>query len=243
MVGFAAMILTLACTVAWSPVIYAQSLGKSPEKSNPAKTEIALPARDLTGVWMESGNEITFSPTDPPLQPWAQEKFESAKPGYGPRASADSHDPILKCLPPGMPRIMLFSFPIQIVQTPGQVIMIFEYDHFVRQIYMNRQDHPKDFDPSWMGDSVGRWEGNTLVVDTVGLNDKSWLDQVGHPHSDALHIVERLRRVDHDTLQNDITFDDPKTYTKPWTGRQIFKLKPSWHLMEFVCEDTMEPSR
>jgi hypothetical protein len=86
-----------------------------------------------------------------------------------------------------------------------------------------------------MGDSVGWWEENTLVVDTAGLNDKTWLDQVGHPHSDALHVVERIRRIDRETLQDDLTIDDPKAYKKPWTGQQVFKFRPAWHLLEYVC--------
>jgi len=142
-----------------------------------------------------------------------------------------------------VPRILLMPFPLQIVQTPGQMIMIFEYDHYVRQIYLDRREHPKDLSPTWMGDSIGRWEGSTLVVDTTGFNGNAWLDQVGHPHSEALHLVERYRRVDHDTLQVDVTIDDPKAYTKSWTGRQTFKLRPGWHLIEYVCEDNMDVPR
>jgi hypothetical protein len=186
---------------------------------------------------MERETRNAFTDQEPPMRPQAQAKYNAAKPGYGPRASAQSQDPILSCLPPGIPRIMLIPFPIQIVQTPALIVMIFEYDHFVRQIYMDRREHPKDLDLTWMGDSIGRWERDTLVVDTVGLNDKTWLDQVGHPHSDALHVVERIRRPDHDTLVDDITIDDLKAYTKPWTGQQIFKLKPNWRLIEYVCED------
>ena len=146
--------------------------------------------------------------------PWAEEKYKSVRPGYGPRATPDSEDPILNCLPPGVPRIMLIPFPMQVIQLPGEVILLFEYDHYIRHVYLDRREHPKELDLTWMGDSIGWWEGNTLVVDTAGLNDKTWLDQVGHPHSDALHVVERIRRVDHDTLQDDLTIDDPKAYKK-----------------------------
>ena len=197
---------------------------------------------DLSGVWIGRENAITFSASEPPLQPWAKAKFESVKPGYGRHASPDSEDPILNCLPPGVPRIMLIPFPVQIVELPTQVLMVFEYDHFVRQIDMTRQSHPKDLDATWMGDSIGKWDGDTLVIDTVGLNDKTWLDQVGHPHSSALHVVERLRRVNHDTLQDSLTIDDPKTYTKPWTGQQTFTLRPGWKIKEYVCEDNMPES-
>jgi hypothetical protein len=194
---------------------------------------------DLSGIWLEKQNANTLSLKEPPMTPWAEGKFKAVKPGYGPRATPDSQDPILSCYPPGVPRIMLIPFPVQIVQAPGQVIMIFEYDHFVRTIYLDRRDHPKNLNPTWMGDSIGHWEGDTLVIDTVGLNDKTWLDQVGHPHSDALHVVERLRRVDHDTLTDDVTIDDPKAYARSWSGQQVFKLKPAWHLLEYVCEDNM----
>ncbi len=166
-------------------------------------------------------------------------------PATAPHAGSESQDPILsflRCDPPGIPRLLLLPFPMQIVQIPGQVMMLFEYDHFIRQIFFDRRTHPGDLDPTWLGDSVGHWEGNTLVVDTVGLNDKTWLDQVGHPHSDALHVVERIHRVDHDTLTDDLVIDDPKAYTKSWKGQQTFKLKPAWHLMEYVCEDTLNRS-
>jgi hypothetical protein len=132
---------------------------------------------------------------------------------------------------------------LQIVQVPGEVLMIFEYDHFIRAIYTDGRPHPKDLDPTWMGDSIGKWEGDTLLVDTIGFNDKTWLDMVGHPHSEALHLSERIRRVDHDTLQDDLTINDPKAYTKPWSGQQIFELKPSWRLGEYICEDNMTDPR
>jgi hypothetical protein len=222
-----------------SPLVSAQTTGRT----TAAEARVSASSRELSGVW-SGGQADTFSPNDPPLQAWAEAKFRSVKPGYGPHASALSDDPLLDCLPPGVPRILLIPFPMQIVQIPGEVIMLFEYDHYVRHIYVDRREHPKDIDPTWMGDSIGKWEGDTLVVDTVGLSDKSWLDQVGHPHSDALHVVERVRRVDHETLQDDITIDDPKAYTKPWTGQRTFKLRPGWHLMEYICEDHMEePNR
>jgi hypothetical protein len=202
-----------------------------------ATIQAAFSPRDLSGVWMERQNTIAFSPQEPPLLPWAEEKYKKSKPGYGPRATPDSEDPILNCLPPGVPRIMLIPFPMQIIQIPGEVILLFEYDRNIRHIHLDRREHPKDLDLTWMGDSIGRWEGNTLVVDTVGLNDKTWLDQVGHPHSDALHVIERLRRTDADTLEDDVTIDDPKAYKKPWTGQQMFKRRPTWHLLEYVCAD------
>jgi hypothetical protein len=228
----------------WNPVavilsavsIFAQPLfPQSPPIHSSPKTQAGFSPRDLSGVWMERQNTIAFSSQEPPLMPWAEEEFKTVKPGYGPRATADSEDPILNCQPPGVPRIMLIPFPMQVIQVPGEVIMLFEYDHYIRHIYLDRRAHPKELDLTWMGDSIGWWEGDTLVVDTIGLNDKTWLDQVGHPHSDALHVVERIRRIDRDTLQDDLTIDDPKAYKKQWAGQQVFKLRPTWHLLEYVC--------
>jgi hypothetical protein len=237
--SLAAMSFAVCLPLACSSCRFAEAMGNRTSLRVP----VAGRARDLSGVW-SGENAFTFSPGAPPLQPWAEAKFKTVKPGYGPRASWDSNDPVLDCLPPGMPRILLMPFPVEIVQMPNQVIMLFEYDHFVRYIYTDRREHPSNMKPTWMGDSIGSWEGDTLVVDTVGFNDKSWLDQVGHPHSDALHLVERIRRVDRETLQDDIEIDDPKAYSRAWNGQQTFKLRPGWHLREFICEDHMdEPSR
>lgn len=227
-------LLTIAYAVCCSTFIGQAVPREAPSVARPSATHV-----DLSGVWLFRQQLDTFSSAEPPMQPWADAKYKSVKPGYGPHASADSQDPIQSCLPPGMPRILLIPFPVQIVQTPSEVIMLFEYDHFVRRIELNRSAHPKNMVPTWMGDSIGKWEGNTLVVDTTGLVESSWLDQVGHPHSDALHIIERIRRTDHDTLQDDVTIDDPKTYTKKWSGQQVFKLRPGWHILEYVCQDLM----
>jgi hypothetical protein len=239
-VGSVAAIGCAVCvSLVWALCTCAQAMGNTTS----SRLSVEGRARDLSGVW-SGENAITFSPEVPLLQPWAEAKFKTMKPGYGPRASWDSNDPVLDCLPPGMPRILLMPFPVEIVQMPSQVIMLFEYDHFVRHIYTDRREHLKNMKPTWMGDSIADWEGDTLVVDTIGFNDKSWLDQVGHPHSDALHLVERIRRVDRETLRDDIEIDDPKAYLQAWNGQQTFKLRPGWHLREFICEDHMdEPGR
>jgi len=177
------------------------------------------------------------------MTPWGEARFNAAKPNgnNSPRAVslAETNDPIYKCFPPGVPRIysVRLGAPFEIMQVPGRVVMIFEYDHFVRQIYTDGRQHPTDLNATWMGDSVGKWEGNTLVVDTVGFNDKTWLDALGHPNSDALHLVERIRRISHEAMIDDMTIDDPKAYTKPWTAHTVFELKPDWNLAEYVCED------
>ena len=174
---------------------------------------------------------------DPPFLPGVEELFKArdlenlqADPDVGP-------DPTQRCIPPGIPRTMLQPFPWEIVQARDRVIMIFEYQSLVRQIFMDGREHPKDLEPTYMGHAIGKMEGDTLVVDTVGFNDKTWLDPKGLPHSEALHVVERIRRVDHDTLNVGYTIDDPKSYAKPWTAQVVFKLHPEWQIQEYVCAE------
>src|ERR1700723_361668 len=143
------------------------------------------------------------------------------------------------CFPPGMPRLYLQPFPMEIIQVPGRVIMLFEFSHFIRQIYTDGRKHNTALGPTWLGDAIGHWDGDTLVVDTIGFNDKTWLDRAGHPHSADLHLVERIRRVDDKTLTDDISIEDPKAYTKPWGGQITFQLRPTWNITEMVCEDNV----
>jgi hypothetical protein len=215
---------------------------------------------DLSGVWLGRGIQ-TYNPDDPmgktledgtPYQPWALAKLKSQRPGAGPNGTfEDTTDPALKYSDPdGYPRALLHPFKIKIVQTPDFVYFLFQYNQYWRPIAMNRE-HPKDPDPTWWGDSIGRYDGDTLVVDSVGFNDKTWLDPVGRPHTEALHIVERFRRVDHETLEDDLTFDDPGAYVRPWTGKVVFKLDPVGKMVEMVYtmsdeihfqNDIMKPS-
>lgn len=146
-------------------------------------------------------------------------------------------DPTERCIPPGIPRTMFQPFPWEIVQARDRVIMIFEYQSLIRQIFTDGRGHPKDLEPTYMGNATGKFEGDTLVIDTIGFNDKTWLDPMGLPHSDAMHVVERLRRVDHDTLVDEYTINDPKAYTKSWTAQRTFKLKPDWQIQEYVCTE------
>jgi len=212
-----------------------------------AKPQAAASTHDLTGIWFPPRTAkgflpYSFSPEEPPpMQPWAAKRCELVGCGTGPlgRANDDSRDPYLtSCAPFGIPRLLNHLDPFEIFEAKGRIIMFFETGNSVRQIWIDGRGHPADLDPTWMGNSIGKWEGGTLVVDTIGINDKSWLDTAGHPHSDALHMVERIRRVDQNTLENSITFDDPKTYTRPWSSKIIYKLHPEWSLREdTVCED------
>jgi hypothetical protein len=218
--------------------------------AQPGKAGSAAP--DISGVWnMQNTPQTrylayTFSAEEPSMTAWAQEQFQLNKPSFGPRAVEDSNDPVnpttisaLGCFPPGVPRIYLQPFPMEIIQTSGRVMIFYEFSHLVRQIFIDGRKHNTDLGATWMGDSIGKWEGDTLVVDTIGFNDKTWLDRAGHPHSTELHVTERIRRPDHDTLQIAVTMDDPKAYTKPWGGNMTFKLRPTWNITEMVCEDNV----
>ena len=190
-----------------------------------------LDPHDLSGMWEffnsvpGQGTYATPSKTPPAMTEWAKARYDAAEPGYGPKAQTGGNDPILKCYPPGSPRILFFPQPFEIVQTPDRVFMFFERDHAWRQIWTDGRGHTKDQDPTWMGDSVGKWEGDTFVVDSVGFNDKSWLDFYGDPHSDGLHLIERYKRLDDKTMTLQLIIEDPKAYTTTWTGdTKIYKL-------------------
>ena len=187
---------------------------------------------DLSGVWQGGGSigDIAqgLAPgATIPLLPAAKKILDA-------RQSKD--DPEANCLPTGVPRIA--PYPWRILQTPTHTFFLFEANiHSYRQIFMDGRQHPEDPDPTWYGHSIGRWEGDTLVVDTVGFNDKSWFDFRGHPHTERLHTVERYRRTNTNTLVNEITIDDPGAYSAPFTVTFSAVLKPGDELMEYICQE------
>jgi hypothetical protein len=123
------------------------------------------------------------------------------------------------------------------VQYGSYVALLFEQSNWFHVVAMGR-DHPKDLDPTWFGDSVGKWDGDTLVIDTIGFNGKTRLDTIGHPHSDQMHIVQRLKMTDADHIAYEVTVDDPKMYTKPWKNvRTFWRMKPGQELIEYSCEE------
>jgi hypothetical protein len=153
------------------------------------------------------------------MTPWGQMKFDAARPGLGPRGTPLGNDPMMVCDPMGIPRILFYyAVPEEIIQLPGRVFQVFDWYHTWRVIWTDGRELPKNPDPRWNGYSVGKWDGDTFVVESIGFNDRTWLDFFGAPHSDAMHLEERYHRVDHDTIELTMTIDDPKTYTKPWVS-------------------------
>jgi hypothetical protein len=178
-----------------------------------------------------SSNDRPAGREGAPYQPWAAKKVLEAFNRRG------IDDPTARCLPAGIPRIVTLGlFPQQIVQTPTQVVMLYEYFSVFRVVPLNAK-HPDDLIPSYMGNSVGRWDGDTLVVDTIGFNDKTWLAGTGTFHTDALHTVERFTRIDKDQIDYQITMEDPNVFTRPWTLTSTLMLREGTRLQEMVCAE------
>jgi len=173
---------------------------------------------------------------DVPFLPWARGVYD-----YNSRNNS-KYDPEGYCLPPGGPRMMATPYPMEIIQQPEhkRIFMVFEgATHIWREIYMDGRPHPSgdDLNPTYLGHSVGRWDGDTLVVDVVGFNEGTWIDYYGHPHTDLLHVVERISRPDKGTLRYEATIDDPGAYTSPWTVSWNIPWNATGELSEYICQE------
>jgi hypothetical protein len=171
-----------------------------------------------------------------PFMPWAAAVYDYNS------ANVSKFDPEGYCLPPGGPRMMATPYPMEILQLPEQrrIFMVFEgATHIWREIYMDGREHPKGdaLNPTYLGHSVGRWDGDTLVVDVIGFNEGTWIDYYGHPHTDLLHVVERIARPDKRTLRYEATIDDPGAYTRPWTVSWNIPWSPTGELAEYICQE------
>ena len=194
---------------------------------------------DFSGLWNGGGGIGRLAPGEEMIMtPWAQEIFDYRQ---DPNQNAANEDPNLYCLPSGVPRMS--PYPWRMVQTPTHgpethIFILFEGNiHSYRQIFMDGRNHPEDPNPTWFGHSIGTWEGDTLVVDTIGYNDQFWFSFQGHPHSEQLHTIVRFTRTDLNTLQWDITIDDPVAYEKPFTVTSQARLMPNDDLMEYICQE------
>jgi hypothetical protein len=193
---------------------------------------------DLTGIYQANGGgqfqnaAAGLRPEDFPIQPWAAALAKKRE------EENRKDDPYSHCMPPAVPRISVANHPFKILQLPGLLAILYETSYVFRQIFTDGRPLPKDPQPTWLGYSVGRWENDTLVVDSNGFNDRNWLDgDKGHPLSDALRVTERFRRIDFGHLEIQVTIDDPKVYTKPWTIKESLNLLPDTELLENICEN------
>ena len=214
----------------------------------------AAPARarlpDWSGVWGPSELNI-FDPSalkDPSNKGrdlYSMRDFPPYNAEYGARydaiiasnrAGKPNNDPAARCLPLGMPRRMAL-YPGEFIIQPQRTTMLFEQYSQARRIWTDGRKHPDDVDPGFVGHSIGHWEGDTLVVDTVGIRGDLTFDTLGTPHSDALHIIEHLRRTAPDTLEDRITIEDPKAFTRPWEVTRHYTRHKDWQILEYVCEN------
>jgi hypothetical protein len=152
--------------------------------------------------------------------------------------SAGRDFPTSRCLPAGIPAANLLAIPFKLIQTPNEIVLLYEYDTTFRQIFIDGRKLPDDPQPAWLGYSVGKWANDWLVIDTIGFNDQAWLDALGHTHSDALHVTERFHRRDFGHIEEEVRIDDPKTFTKPFSIRFNLRLIPDTELLETFCSES-----
>jgi hypothetical protein len=207
-----------------------------PNLAGPApKTANGRP--DLSGIYQSDRKYFLNLAADigienVPMTPEARKIREARLPGLVGWDEPDAH-----CLPQGVPKINMAPVPFKIVQTEKLVVLVYEAFNLWRQVHLDGRDFAEDLNPSWLGWSKGRWEGDTLVVETRGLNGKQWLDHAGLPTSDKLTVIEKFRRPDAGNLEIEYTITDPTYYTKPWTVKTTARLLPATEIFEFICNE------
>jgi hypothetical protein len=231
-------LLAIAIAAITPALVLCQPAGLQPDPPSTAGGPVPRAADgkpDLSGLWQrpyvpdmsKNGKGQTGTP-DLPFTEAGMKTWKSYDAANGDYTGA--------CLPFGLMRSMNSPDPIQIMQNSGYVSLLYEQNTWFHIIPIGKKHH-EGATPTWFGDSVGHWEGDTLVVDTVNFNGRTRLDTIGHPHSDALHVIERFTRTDSNHIAYEVTVDDPKTFTKPWTNKRTFTLRPDWEIMEYSCEE------
>ncbi len=221
----------------------AQPPGPAPKAvvmGDPARRDVQVPdtVPNISGMWLSQSSNRTIAPMDggpTPFLPWAQKFFEA-------RAAAEAtgmplFDPNASCLPSGVPRSVSIPYSIEIVQLPQDTMISLEVMHSFRIVHMDGKPRPADWKPSYLGYSTGRWDGDTFVVETTGMNGYTQVDEEGRPKSTAIKVTERYHKRAPDILEVTFTIDDPKTYAHPWTARAQFKWAPNERQNEYICEE------
>jgi hypothetical protein len=196
---------------------------------------------NLNGMWIRNGSFL-FDPAvrdplkmNPPYKPEWMKQFDEHRNRVA-TTGVNTLDPTAGCLPPGMPRMMSAVYPMEILMTPDQVTIITEWMGQIRRVYTDGRPHPEDPDITYVGHSTGTWDKDVLVIDTVAMKGDTVLDQTGMKHSDQIRVTERMRLIDPQTLENQLTLDDPVAFTQPWTVTRTFRrAKPGDEMREFVC--------
>jgi hypothetical protein len=212
----------------------ARPAGPAPRGAN-GRVLLSQPPGQIPGLWIGGITNLTNADGTPikmPYQPWAE--------GVAQDRRQNQFEPHTRCKPSGGPRQFLTPYGVEFVELPDlQRMFIFDVGgpHTFRIIFMDGRTHPKDFVPDYYGHNVGHWEGDTLVIDSVGYNEKFWIDRGQHPHTEKMHMIEKLTRTDMNTIKYEVTVDDPGAYTAPWTGQFNLRYVPTDELFEYVCQD------
>jgi len=247
----AAMIVAVAFAAA--PSIAQQSTAQPAGAKSIPRVSNGKP--DLSGIWVGGGFGLLFGeaeveairkadaaagrrPLPPPEPPPYKPEAAAKRQEYLARRGVD--DPMARCLLSGVPRITVRPLPFEIIQLPDRIVILYEVHHAFRIIPTDGRGHPDDLEPSYLGDSVGRWEGDTLVVDVVGFNTNTWLAGVGTIHSEKLRVTERYTRDTHDTIVYEATMEDPEVFTKPWKQYATLRLRPGERIREYECIENNE---
>jgi hypothetical protein len=218
---------------------------KNMPRTADGKVDMNAPARriadgkpDLSGFWMPDDSvrhllnlATDIKPEDVPLQPWAAALYKERIDNNG------KDHPGVRCLPSGIPEKLNIPDGLKVVHTPDLLVFLYESRTIYRQVFTDGRSLPKDAQPTWMGYSVGHWEGDTMVVETIGQNGKTWLDMRGLPGTESLRVIERYSRPNIGHINIDVTIDDPMAYTKPWSVKLSWKLVPDTDLIESICEE------
>jgi hypothetical protein len=213
---FIASGIVFVAALSLTSAVFAQTAAK------PAASDKPFDPHDLSGVWTRAKGLDTMGTDGIPWTAAGKSKFDADKPSYGPRnvPSALGNDPMGTCDPLGLPRELFLETmrPLEFAHLPDRVLQFFGWQHQFRTIWMDGRELPKDPDPRWDGYAVGRWDGDTFVVDSLGFDTRTWLDKFGDGHSDQLRVQERYKRIDHNTIEMTMTFTDPVFLSKPWTS-------------------------
>ncbi len=211
------------------------------QTADPPPGPLAQPTkdpRDFNGVWQQKGYMIRYPVVgggQAPYLPWAA--ADAKRRADAQKAGTPISDSTAQCMPSGTPRIMGAPYPIKIIQTKKETIILHEVQHLFQFVYMNEQ-HPADLDPTFMGHSVGHWEGNTLVMDTTALKGETLINEAGDPHSDKMHLIQRWSKsADGKVLTDLLTIDDPGAYSKPWSIKFDYYWRPEIRFIEYICEE------
>jgi hypothetical protein len=236
-----ALLMTLVMIAA--PAVQWRHLMPGIPRTPDGKPNLSAPAPrtadgkpDITGLWKPGPGYVSniakdLKPGEVPYQPWAEALYKER------RATDSKDDPTASCIVGGVPRSDLVPYPFKILQVPGMMVILYEAVHSYRQIFTDGRPLPADPNPTWFGYSIGSWEGDTFVVKTSGFNDKGWLDNNGRPATEMLRVTERFHRKDFGHMDVQITIDDSKAYTKPWTVTLPLVFQADDELIEYICDE------